>query len=154
MVTKEALRVATMKRRTQLSPAQRKLASLQMCQEVFKLVDWSKVTRINSYKALESLHEADPVSLLRRISQDYSKIEIVVSPFQLNGAHPEGEFEVVLVPLVAFDSDCNRIGMGGGWYDAYFAAHPGAMKIGIAYSVQEVPVVPVSPSMADEIAVP
>lgn len=145
MVTKEALRIATMKRRTQLSPAQRKLASLQICQTVFDLVNWDNVHRINSYKALQSLHEADPVSLLRRISQEYPKIEIVVSPFQLNGKHPEGEFEVVIVPLVAFDSDGNRIGMGGGWYDSYFAAHPNAKKIGIAYSIQEVPVVPVSP---------
>lgn len=145
MVTKDALRVATMKRRIQLSPAERKLASLKICQDVFSIVDWTKVKRVNAYKALQSLHEVDPRSLLAMITKNYPRIEIVVSPFQANAQHPKGEFEVVIVPMVAFDSNCNRIGMGGGWYDGYFAAHANAIKIGVAYSTQEVPVVPISP---------
>lgn len=145
MVTKEALRIASMKRRSQLSPAQRKLASLQICQELFRLIEWSNIQRLNSYKALDSLHEADPKSLLIRLSKDFPNVEIVVSPFKLDAAHPDGEFDAIIVPLVAFDAECNRIGMGGGWYDAYFAAHPNSLKIGIAYSIQEVPVVPVTP---------
>lgn len=31
--------------------------------------------------------------------------------------------DAVLVPLVGFDADCNRLGMGGGFYDRTFAAH-------------------------------
>lgn len=30
------------------------------------------------------------------------------------------ELDVVVVPLVAFDASCNRVGMGGGWYDRTF----------------------------------
>lgn len=145
MVTKEALRVASMKRRTQLSPAQQKLASLRICQEVFKLVDWNDVMRLNTYKALASLHEVDPMPLLQRLTKAYPHIELVVSPFHVDAEHPRGEFDVVIVPLVAFDANCNRIGMGGGWYDGYFAAHPNALKIGVAFSTQEVPTIPISP---------
>jgi 5-formyltetrahydrofolate cyclo-ligase len=44
---------------------------------------------------------------------------------------------ILLVPLVGFDRAGNRIGQGGGFYDRWFAAHPAAMRIGIAWSVQE-----------------
>ncbi|HEY0315853.1 MAG TPA: 5-formyltetrahydrofolate cyclo-ligase [Sphingomonas sp.] len=45
---------------------------------------------------------------------------------------------VVLAPLVGFDRRGRRLGQGGGYYDRWFAAHPGAMRIGVAWSVQEV----------------
>ena len=31
------------------------------------------------------------------------------------------EFDLMFIPLVAFDSNCNRIGMGGGYYDKTLA---------------------------------
>lgn len=31
------------------------------------------------------------------------------------------QLDLVVVPLVAFDTRCHRIGMGGGWYDRSFA---------------------------------
>jgi 5-formyltetrahydrofolate cyclo-ligase len=34
---------------------------------------------------------------------------------------PAAELDLVLTPLVAFDSQCHRIGMGGGYYDRAFA---------------------------------
>jgi len=50
--------------------------------------------------------------------------------------------ELVLVPLVAFDNTCNRIGMGGGFYDRSFefrksAAAPPTL-IGVAHALQQV----------------
>jgi len=49
---------------------------------------------------------------------------------------------LILCPLVGFDRHGGRIGQGGGHYDRYFAAHPAALRIGIAWSVQEVDAVP------------
>ena len=34
---------------------------------------------------------------------------------------PAQTLDLVLLPLVGFDADCNRIGMGGGFYDRSFA---------------------------------
>ncbi len=46
---------------------------------------------------------------------------------------------VLLTPLLGFDRRGRRLGQGGGFYDRWFADHPAAMRIGIAWSVQEVP---------------
>ncbi len=49
---------------------------------------------------------------------------------------------IILTPLVAFDEAGNRLGFGAGYYDRTFARHPAALRIGIAYGAQQVPLVP------------
>ena len=48
------------------------------------------------------------------------------------------ELDCALVPLLVFDSDGNRIGMGGGYYDKFFK-NPKTRPplIGIAYEIQK-----------------
>ena len=48
----------------------------------------------------------------------------------------------VLAPLVAFDDQGHRLGMGGGFYDRYFAAHPEARRFGIAHDCQRADALP------------
>lgn len=45
--------------------------------------------------------------------------------------------DTVLVPLVAFDSNLNRLGQGAGHYDRALSLLDGAAKIGIAWSMQQ-----------------
>jgi 5-formyltetrahydrofolate cyclo-ligase len=47
------------------------------------------------------------------------------------------EPDVILTPLIAFDRAMNRLGQGAGHYDRYFSKYPNALRIGIAWSVQE-----------------
>ncbi len=52
------------------------------------------------------------------------------------------EFEVkkidlVIVPVVAFSSNGNRLGYGGGFYDKWFSKNLSTVKIGLAYSCQQ-----------------
>lgn len=61
---------------------------------------------------------------------------------------PEGAVgvpDLLLVPLLAFDAGCNRLGYGGGYYDRTIAGLPGVRTIGCAFSVQQVDAVPVLP---------
>lgn len=59
---------------------------------------------------------------------------------------PEVSPQVLIVPLVGFDSALNRLGYGGGYYDRSLellrAAGP-ATAIGLAWAVQELPELPV-----------
>ena len=50
--------------------------------------------------------------------------------------------DIILVPLVAYDKNLNRIGYSGGFYDRYiqkFQLKKKLVKIGIAYSFQKIP---------------
>jgi 5-formyltetrahydrofolate cyclo-ligase len=56
--------------------------------------------------------------------------------------------DVLLVPLLAFDRRCYRLGYGGGHYDrtlAVLRSQGGATAIGLAFDAQEVAQVPVCP---------
>ena len=55
------------------------------------------------------------------------------------------EPNVVLAPLVAFDDAGNRLGMGGGYYDRYFAAYPAALRVGVAHECQRAQRLPTNP---------
>jgi 5-formyltetrahydrofolate cyclo-ligase len=57
------------------------------------------------------------------------------------------ELDFVITPLVAFDEDCHRLGVGGGFYDRTFAflsdtdgvqGSPCSL-VGIAYELQKIP---------------
>ena len=54
---------------------------------------------------------------------------------------------ILLVPLVAFDNQLNRLGYGGGYYDRYiskFEDNDNMIKIGIGFSFQKVKSLPIN----------
>jgi 5-formyltetrahydrofolate cyclo-ligase len=55
---------------------------------------------------------------------------------------PAADLAAIVMPLVAFDAGCNRVGMGGGWYDRSLAGlrdRPGRpLLVGVGYEVQRV----------------
>lgn len=53
--------------------------------------------------------------------------------------------DLILAPLLGFDRRMGRIGQGAGFYDRAFAAYPNAVRIGLAWSVQEVDEIPLDP---------
>ncbi len=64
------------------------------------------------------------------------------------GAHyvDTRSLSLLLMPLVAFDKQGNRLGMGGGFYDRHLARLPGPLRptlIGVGHDFQEVDRLPV-----------
>ena len=61
----------------------------------------------------------------------------IPEPISQKIRHPN----ILLIPLIAFDKDLNRVGYGGGFYDRYISRirkNKRILKIGIAYSFQKV----------------
>jgi len=60
---------------------------------------------------------------------------------------PANKLDIVFTPLVAFDTQGNRIGMGGGYYDRllapWFADQSGPYPIGLAHDCQCVTSLPI-----------
>ena len=54
---------------------------------------------------------------------------------------PDGE-SLIIVPGLCFDGEGNRLGYGGGFYDAYLSRFPTVFTIGLAYPFQIVKALP------------
>ncbi len=77
-----------------------------------------------------------------------SEEDLVPGPHGLHQPHHEAtalEPDIVLTPLVAFDSKLDRLGQGAGYYDRAFAQFPHAWRVGVAWSVQQVENLPRDP---------
>jgi 5-formyltetrahydrofolate cyclo-ligase len=77
-----------------------------------------------------------------------SEAALIAGPFGLSQPHHEAAAmapDIVLTPLLAFDSHLNRLGQGAGYYDRAFARFPDAWRVGVAWSVQQVENLPHEP---------
>ena len=55
--------------------------------------------------------------------------------------------DILLVPLVGYDKDLNRLGYGGGYYDRYIEKiekFKKVIKIGLAFSYQKLKIIPIN----------
>ena len=84
--------------------------------------------------------------------RQYTGPECMVAGEQFGIGEPAGpEFtdldsvQLIIVPGVAFDSHCNRMGRGRGFYDRLLKSTPNAFKVGVAFGFQIVPLVPTEP---------
>lgn len=86
-------------------------------------------------------HVVDRATPLRFLAWD-GVAPLAAGPFGLQVPHAdwaEVAPDVIVTPLVAFDPALNRLGQGAGHYDRAFAVHPDAWRVGVAWSIQQVP---------------
>lgn len=84
---------------------------------------------------------------LEILPYDETRLELgsflIEEPTGDNIANPE-DIEMIIVPAVAFDRKCSRLGRGKGFYDRLLATTD-ATKIGIGYDFQLVDELPTEP---------
>lgn len=167
---KHALREAMRARRSALSDARVKNASLRVCARVRALPCWQAAHHIALYLPVNG--EIDPRTLMNDPlpSQQFylpcitheRTLQFLPftkdTPLKLNRfGIPEPleakanaccglTLNLVIVPLVAFDAACRRLGMGAGFYDRTFA-NPATrpLLLGLAHDFQHVDVLDAHP---------
>ncbi len=162
----DQLRQQNRKLRVALTKENLEKAASKLCQHIIELNAYIQARHIAAYFAVNGEIGLDPV--IDHALAQYKKIylpnldkeSLRFSPYfpgqkmRINSFKlPEpdvrdeemlqpAELDLVLAPLVAFDADCNRIGMGGGFYDRSFAfrkqgiAKP--LLVGVAHELQKV----------------
>jgi len=137
--------------------------------QIIKLLKREKITKriIGGYFPVN--FEVDDLGLLKKFERKKFKISLPVikknfqmdfykwtfsEPLKINKyGIPELEAknivypDVLLIPLVAFDKNLNRLGYGGGYYDrviSKLSKNKKITKIGLAFSVQKINKVPIN----------
>ena len=162
--------------RKHLSSARRQLSEVQVidyssaiCNSLLPLFE--PCAHLGGYLALGNEVRVDAVLAMARQKMCKTYVPIVQADHQMVFAHidddialvknkfgilepelgtteciPAGCLDLVLVPLVGFDEHCQRMGMGGGFYDRAFAANKDSpertkkpLLIGVAYNIQQTP---------------
>ncbi|MFC3441782.1 5-formyltetrahydrofolate cyclo-ligase [Sphingobium rhizovicinum] len=134
------------------SPLARRIADANVVALYMGLDDEAPAQRMAAQLLTMGKSVALPRVLDRLGSMDFLnwRPEDTLIPGPFRTSHPEpGDGpvtpDVIIAPLVGFDRDMNRLGQGGGYYDRAFARFPDALRVGVAWSVQEMETVPADP---------
>lgn len=165
--SQSAIRASAKRRRSQLTSKQRQEASKKIAEKLFATALFRNSNNIACYVSLKTEVGTRPIierawqlkkrvfapiaekNFILRFHRFDHESELVTSNIGLREpkqGRPArgGELELVIVPLVAFDSQRNRIGMGGGYYDRAFSflasntENTNPVLIGLGFDCQQV----------------
>jgi 5-formyltetrahydrofolate cyclo-ligase len=124
--------------RSDLTDEQVEHASSRVADEVVGLITRWQPRSVHLYRSNVTWKEIDTTGLAVRIRSGFAEIELTIGDARRDAHFPKAQYNMILVPLLAFDDDMARIGHGGGWYDRMLAHQPKALKVGLAYDFQRV----------------
>jgi 5-formyltetrahydrofolate cyclo-ligase len=167
MQNHDEMRQSNRKLRAALTSPQLELAAMALAQNIIELDAYRQARRVAVYFAVNGEIGLDPLiddalaagkqlylpnldRLSLRFSPYFHGQKMRINKFRL--PEPDvgdaemlapDELDLVLAPLVVFDENLNRIGMGGGFYDRSFAfrKNPGTTRpvlVGVAHELQKV----------------
>jgi len=175
---RDALRQQMIQQRLQLTPQQQQQSALAIRDQLLQLPEfvssqqlaayWSVRGEIETAATLQHA-EADGKTLYLPTLTDDKRLRF--APYQQNSPMQKNRFRIpepavtenqlidantldlVLVPLLAFDAQGNRLGMGGGFYDRTFEfkqkraaePHKKPLLIGFAHHFQQVEMLAAEP---------
>ena len=119
--------------RQAVSAEEREAASGQIARKLCGLVPWSEVHAIHIYASERDWSEVDTEPIIAGIRATYPQIDIVSPGVSRQEPIPQRRFDLIVVPVLGFDKENYRLGLGAGFYDRFLATQPQALKIGLAY---------------------
>ena len=160
METKKAIRKQMQTKRNELLKEQREAAERRIFESVISMKEFKQSSQILLYMAhgsevstkallsycLQSKKEIFCPRVTGEGEMDFFRIEgladfqkgyqQILEPVTTAGFVKQGESLMVL-PLVAFDEEKNRLGYGKGYYDRYLQRAEGICTCGIAFECQK-----------------
>ena len=156
---KLALRKLYLAKRKTLSSKEITTKSQQVCDLFFQEIDLKSIKFLHIFLSIKKQNEIDTFLIIRRLQEKYPLINIVISRSNLDSfemqhfileeenlvenkwgilepssskleVQPE-QMDLVIIPLLAFDKQGNRVGYGKGFYDRFLQkCSPKALKVG------------------------
>lgn len=142
---KSVLRERFIERRRDMSNAAVDRLSEMITRNLMAQINWGAVRRIHVYESVRDWNEVRTEQFIEYVCSTQKQVEVVSGVASRTVEIPDDAFDVVIVPLLAFDSKLNRLGFGGGWYDRFLSVQPRAIKIGLAFNLQMADSVPTLP---------
>jgi 5-formyltetrahydrofolate cyclo-ligase len=160
-MNKSSLRKYYLTKRKTLSYTEVQTKSEQIKDLFFQEMNLETVKYLHVFLSIQKQNEIDTYLIIRKLQRDYSEIKIVVSriiPSTFEMQHflldeenltqnhwgilePSGEdlveiqpnqIDLVIIPLLIFDKQGNRVGYGKGFYDRFLQqCRPETLKVGI-----------------------
>lgn len=159
LMDKNTLRETYLEKRLFLDPREYKRRNLLLIDQLMEFLDFKEIGFIHTFLSMSDKNEVDTFAIIETIRELNPEIIIAVSKtlpkgdlshyllnehtkvLKNNWGIPEpveGEaaritdIDIVLVPLICFDKQGQRIGYGKGYYDRFLKKVPNAKKIGLA----------------------
>jgi 5-formyltetrahydrofolate cyclo-ligase len=161
-MTKAELRKIYLEKRKTLAPDEIAEKSLRIAELFFQSFDLSKINFLHCFLPIEKFNEIDTKLIFHRVWFEFSHIETLVPRVNFETGEIENlkftpvtelvqnawmihepahnelveskQIDVVLVPLLCFDTKGFRVGYGKGFYDKFLGqCRQDCLKIGLSY---------------------
>jgi 5-formyltetrahydrofolate cyclo-ligase len=161
-MTKAEARKIYLEKRQALSIAEIERLNQQLCENFFSSIDLTLIKVLHTFLPIEKNNEPNTWLIIERLQKEHPNIRIsiprinnqtsIIDNFYYDGPDqlekntwgipepkqgiptPTEKIDAVLVPLLAFDKQGNRVGYGRGFYDKFLATcRPDCKKIGLSF---------------------
>jgi len=160
-ITKQDLRRRLRSTRLDVAPARRAEAATMAAAHFENIPDWSSCQRLALYQPIPEEFDPEPIAAAARsrglalylpvINDDkglsfalwQEEEDLICNRYGIPEPAPHArrlaaaELDMVVLPLVGWDRQGGRLGMGGGYYDRALADAGDVIRVGLGYASQE-----------------